>query len=736
MDGYGGEGSSGASSKLQGFIPVGANPTGDALFDASQYEFFGGNVLEEVELGGLEDGEDDLAPAGFEEEEFQFDKEEEDGLGSLSEIDDLSSTFSKLNEVDSRPTSAGVSKDCGSRESSSASELAQDLHLGNWSDQRAFDAETLHDSKNWSSHPYSMHHFVEPGLLHRTSSYPQQEQQKLQHRHSTKPILIPNSPFISYPLPGGRSQQASPSGLSNIPHHPKFVGPTISSISNLTQLPRGLPLHNGQHQNQRANQTSLLSPGNHLNFPNNFPGQNSFPQVMPSQQTVIPLRVHPPIAHLQAQLLQRSSHPALRYPHRGPHGPPRFKSKYMSAGEIENMHRMQLLATHSNDPYVEDYYHQAILARKTAGAKSRNQFCPSNLREEDSSKPHPNNEPHPFLQVDALGRVSFSSIRRPRPLLEIENSSNSPNNPESKIPDKPLIQVPMLAARAAIEDGISLLLDVDDIDRFLQFNELPDGGAQLRQRRQVLLEAVASSSFQLVDSLATTGHTVSLARSRDDFVFLSLVSLPKGKKLLARYLELLNPGELARVVCMTVCRNLRFLFEKTTAHCEISMVITRNLAEAVSNCMHRTELKPLAACLASVVCSSEHHPPLRPVGHSSGDGASLVLKSVLDRATELLTGPRAAENCSDHHRAFWQVSFDAFFELLTKYCFSKYDTFVQSFQQSQGAVNGGDLGNAIGKEIPVELLRACLPHTSEQQRKLLLEFARRSVSATGFNGGS
>lgn len=49
---------------------------GNALFDASQYEFFGNDVVEEVELGGLEDEEDDLAPTGFEEEGYQLDKEE------------------------------------------------------------------------------------------------------------------------------------------------------------------------------------------------------------------------------------------------------------------------------------------------------------------------------------------------------------------------------------------------------------------------------------------------------------------------------------------------------------------------------------------------------------------------------------------------------------------------------------------------------------------------------------
>ena len=35
---------------------------GSAMFDASQYEFFGQNVGEEVELGGLEDEGDNNAP--------------------------------------------------------------------------------------------------------------------------------------------------------------------------------------------------------------------------------------------------------------------------------------------------------------------------------------------------------------------------------------------------------------------------------------------------------------------------------------------------------------------------------------------------------------------------------------------------------------------------------------------------------------------------------------------------
>lgn len=48
---------------------------GAGLFDASQYAFFGNDVVEEVELGGLEDEDEELPVAAI-EEDFAFDKEE------------------------------------------------------------------------------------------------------------------------------------------------------------------------------------------------------------------------------------------------------------------------------------------------------------------------------------------------------------------------------------------------------------------------------------------------------------------------------------------------------------------------------------------------------------------------------------------------------------------------------------------------------------------------------------
>ncbi|KAH0986337.1 hypothetical protein GBA52_013514 [Prunus armeniaca] len=376
--------------------------------------------------------------------------------------------------------------------------------------------------------------------------------------------------------------------------------------------------------------------------------------------------------------------------HRSDGGWPQFRSKYMTADEIEGILRMQLAATHSNDPYVDDYYHQYCLARKSAGAKLKHHFCPTNLRDLPP-RARANTEPHAFLQVDALGRVPFSSIRRPRPLLEVEPpNSSSPGNTEQKVSEKPLEQEPMLAARVAIEDGLCLLLDVDDIDRFLQFNQLQDGGIQLKRRRQALLEGLATS-LQLVDPLGNNGHTVGPV-PKDDLVF------------------------------------LRFLFGTLPSDSR-TPEISNILARVVSSCVRGMDLGALSACLAAVVCSSEQ-PPLRPLGSPAGDGASLILNSVLERATELLTDPHAASNYNVTNRALWQASFDEFFGLLTKYCVNKYDSIMQSRLMEAPPnvpVIGADTAISFSREMPVELLRASLPHTDEHQRQMLLDFTQRSM---------
>ncbi|RWV88080.1 hypothetical protein BHE74_00042150 [Ensete ventricosum] len=419
-------------------------------------------------------------------------------------------------------------------------------------------------------------------------------------------------------------------------------------------------------------------------------------------------------------------------------GWPRFRSKYMTTEELENILRIQHVATHSNDPYIDDYYHQACIAKKSAGSSLKHHFCP-NVTKDLSSRSHSKDEPHAYLQVDALGRLSFSSIRRPRPLLEVETQSASVDNIlDQKSAVKPLEQEPMLAARITIEDGLCLLLNVDDIDRLLQFSLPQDGGSQLRREREILLQELAAS-LQLVDPLGPGKSGHSGLAPNDDLVFLRLVSLPKGRKLLSRYLQLLTPSsELVRVVCMAIFRHLRVLFGVMPLDSGAAESTT-NLAKNISSCIHGMDISALSACLAAVVCSLEQ-PPLRPLGSSAGDGASIIIKAVLDRATQLLTDQKNADNYSIPSCNLWQASFNAFFGHLTKYCLSKYESIMQSLsmQSANAAVAGSEVTRAISREMPVELLRASLPHTNEHQRKLLLDFAQRTIPATGHNahGGS
>ncbi|KMT20240.1 hypothetical protein BVRB_1g002440 [Beta vulgaris subsp. vulgaris] len=774
---------------------------GDGLFDASQYEFFGNHIVEEVELGGLDEDEDILVP-GIEDDyqhEHEHEHEQVEGVATFSDIDDLGGAFSQLNRTVSEPRT-GFIGDRGSRESSSAAEWAQDIDYSNWYDQHVYRPEDGPESKKWSSQPYgSSVRAAESNILHRTSSYPEPPPQLLPQRHqnlSSEPIPMPRSSFPSYPSSGSRPQMLSAN------HHPQhannpyisggpqmtlhsqttFSGP-MSGLPHSSHLAANLPHFSppghsmdGRPPGQWLNRADLMN--NMLQHP--LPHQNGLlPQMISQQQQQQQQQQHrlhhpvpPPYGNLtgvHSQLIGPHMSPSppmlnkfdammglpdfrdqrpkssqrnrqnIRYSQQGfdtngqrtDGGWPVYRSRYMTADELENILRMQLAATHSNDPYVDDYYHQACLFKKSASARLKHHFFPTQLRDLPP-RARPTDEPHPFLQVEALGRIPFSSIRRPRPLLEVDSlNSTSSGNGEQKVIDKPLEQEPMLAARVTIEDCLCLLLDIDDIDRFLRFNQFPDGGGELRQRRQSQLEGLAAS-LQLVDPLGKDGQA-----PKDDFVFLRIVSLPKGRKLLAKFLGMVSPGsELLRIVCMAIFRHLRFLFGVHPSD-QAATEVTAYLGKVVSSCVSEMDLNGLGACLAAVVCSSEQ-PPLRPIGSSAGDGASVVLKSVLDRAAELLRDAHAGSSYNMANSAFWQASFDEFFNLLLKYCLNKYDIIVQPMQM-QGLPNlATDVAKAIKKEMPVELLRASLPHTSEHQRKLLLDLAHRSVPlvGSGAHGGN
>lgn len=675
-----------------------------------------------------------------------------------------------------------------SRESSLTSDWVQDVDLPNWLDHDMLDGDEFQGRKQWRPQLQSSSHFGESKPLSRTSSYPQPPLQHL----SSEPILLRSSSFTSYPPPGGVS--GLPYAAQGLTRHSSIPSPSAghqmgspsSSLSgspyHMSGLPRGLPYGRSMSysttdqqmssilQNDWPNQAGPLA-FEHLNLrPSVLQQQLSLPNSSMSsllfsqpQQRLSPLQQpfqgymnmqsHPFYHHRSPDMMGRFD-PAPNMPSprdkrsrsgRGKHsvwvsqqssdtgsqngdnGGIKFRSKYMSSEDLESVLKVHHSAHHSSDPYINDYYHQACKAKRSVNSQQKSSFSPISIKD-FPSKSRSGSDRQAYLHVDAVGRVSFTSIRRPRPLLEVDTSC------DHKSSTRPLEKEPMLAARITVEDCLRLLLDVDDIDRFLQSSLQQDSSLQLSRRRQVLVEGLAAS-LELVDPFGPnkSGHSSGLT-PKDDLIFLRIVSIPKGRKLLARYLRLLVPGsELARIVCMAIFRHLRSLFGGLPSGSGAAETTT-SLAKTVSSCVRHMELSALSACFAAIVCSSQQ-PPLRPLGSSAGDGASLIIKSVLDRATELLGDPHSAANYSKSTRSLWQASFDAFFGLLTKYCDSKYETIMQRLTLQGSSLVGPEASKAISREMPVELLRASLLHTNEDQRQALLDFARKSMHVSGSNSG-
>ncbi|CAL4949599.1 unnamed protein product [Urochloa decumbens] len=682
-------------------VKANTSSTGDTRFDAAQYAFFGNNVLEEVELGGLEDDNDsDAAFIGLNDVERPL----------CSQGNTL-----ELRRGVNLPKHIGINNlgTSFSRESSAAADWAPEFESLLWRNQYMLDenARQGQDGNDWWPPQHHSSQFAD-SRLHRTSSSPQQQEQ----RNCTEPVLGPRpSPLdrtSSYPHNEPQYNPAEAVPAPNAPynsHHP-HAGPPNSlprqlhqmnmpsinefqmhtsaqSDAPFSQFPRGgtppeplfgRPKNHMLNNGQIPGDTSLMPNlvPNHLQHPNAFmppqmlpmckqhgmvPGQQS-PQHLSRTQAHMFVPQHPPQMMNRFDIFgmpefsdprARSSVHHGRQGHHFPlqgsefgimrmgNGRPRFRSKYMSTKEPDNISRIQHAATHIHDPYNDDYYHQACLARRSMDARLKHHFYPT-LILDPSSRARSKDEPHAYLKQQ-------------------------------------------------------------------------DGGLQLRNRRQSLLGQLAES-LQLVDPLGPNKNAHLSAN--DDLVFLRIVSLPKGQKLLSHYINLMVPGsDLARIVCMAVFRHLRFVFGNLPSDDGSAETVTK-LANDVAACICGMDLSGLSACLAAIVCSSEH-PPLRPLGYAAGDGATVIIKSVLDRATELLTEQQAASNYSVPNRALWQASFNAFFGLLAKYCISKFDSLVHTVHTA----------TAIRRELPVELLRASLPHT--EQRKLLLEFAQQTLPVTG-----
>ncbi|KIZ00029.1 hypothetical protein MNEG_7931 [Monoraphidium neglectum] len=229
-----------------------------------------------------------------------------------------------------------------------------------------------------------------------------------------------------------------------------------------------------------------------------------------------------------------------------PLGPQQYEGQLMSNGEIEHVLRIQFAATHTGDPYVEDYYAQAY-RHKYLGGRNAATFAPDALRRDAASGLALRESRH--AAVEGLGRFVLSNIRTPKRLMDVSGRAAGKENgaaggdgkgdggeqPAAAAAAARLEDEPMLAARILIEDCNANLMRVEDLDRAAAADEAAGlvldassaAGAALRRERAALLCGVVAS-LQLARAPGDGGG---------DWVFGRVMALPKGRLMLAKALR-------------------------------------------------------------------------------------------------------------------------------------------------------------------------------------------------------
>lgn len=213
--------------------------------------------------------------------------------------------------------------------------------------------------------------------------------------------------------------------------------------TNTTHLTSSNLSRNSLLQNQRSSHPDRLHGDHSILLINFLQYQHGLlpAQVLPSQQQQLHFSFQPSVAHmfaLQSDIYNTFPSPShfskhgysdkresksksvqkgrysVRFSkgydsssHRGDSNLPLFKSKHMTAEEIESILIIQHAATQCNDdPYVDDYYRQACLTKNAAETKSKHRFHPSHPKEQ-SSRSRNSTDSQPHLRVDALEGFAF-----------------------------------------------------------------------------------------------------------------------------------------------------------------------------------------------------------------------------------------------------------------------------------------------------------------------------------------
>ena len=426
------------------------------------------------------------------------------------------------------------------------------------------------------------------------------------------------------------------------------------------------------------------------------------------------------------------------------------ESKYMSAEQVEQILRIQWAATHPADvaPYDADYYALAFAAKRGGsgfGNGSSAAFVPHALRELANATG--GKATTAFVQLEGLGKVPFGNVRRPKPLIELALASELKSATvgddnaaaDADLSDianaTPLETHPRVALRLMLEDGLCLLADVDDCDRLLmKASSGASSGidvATLMRRKTLLLEGLTATLRLPCGPEPPKTTAAEGGAGCGDAVLRAVGSLSKGRRMLAGLLTRLTPGGASAArVAWSLARSLRFVFSSPRQPLpllggEIALHGGDNddhsfaaLADAASSVIGTFTPLQLCAVLAAVLAGGS-----LPVLDSSQPGAAAAkfLAAVLRSSTARgLAGPAeegSSSAMSAPEASVWQATFAPFFASLSA-------RVAAAMAAAATAAASGDstLVAVARRDVPVELLRAAVPHASPAQRAHLRHF--------------
>ena len=437
----------------------------------------------------------------------------------------------------------------------------------------------------------------------------------------------------------------------------------------------------------------------------------------PGPQVPAPQNNGPPVSDLSNNLAQRlkalnladKTSPVKKLPSK------KMSSSWcMSREEIDSILFMQSKALHMVPPYLEDYYYQAFLDRYY-DKKNIETFAPESVRELAPTEKVAS-ESVSFVKLDGLGRVAFSNIRRPRPLMELSIDSSTEETDTEKPQVKRLDQEPALAARIMIEDCMALILDVQDVDRIFIASggvDIENEGA-LRQRRALLTDGLASS---LRISETPEGDS--------DGVFLRLMARNKGRVLAIRSLKVVYPPKEMKGVdpnfriVWALLRQLATLFrtraikQTDTETVDTLSALAKALMQVISKMSSPHALgDALVAITQGTIFGdtvSFFAPGEGPADKERKPWMCDVLGAVLSRGAELNLHNTVSESA---HSNSWSSSIELLFQQMESYLRACKKTLASSKDTAAHA--------AVKDNIPVPLIgQQFMTHFTEKQKNTI-----------------